>query len=53
MGRIDRGVVMVDEGGEVEYEGLVELKGVWKGREGWCGWYMMGGEGLKEKKVFL
>ena len=42
-------LVILDEGGDLHYEAFLELKALWNATEGYCGWYMMGADGLREK----
>lgn len=42
-------VVIIDEAGDLEYTAFLELKELWNGTEGGCGWYMMGADGLEAK----
>lgn len=42
-------VIIIDEAGDLEYEAFLEIKEFWNATEGWCGWYMMGADGLRAK----
>ena len=42
-------LVILDEAGDLYYEAFLELKALWNATEGFCGWYMMGADGLKRK----
>jgi hypothetical protein len=42
-------VVIIDEAGDLEYEAFLELKELWNATENYCGWYMMGADGLRAK----
>jgi DNA transposition AAA+ family ATPase len=42
-------LVILDEAGDLYYEAFLELKAMWNATEGFCGWYMMGADGLKRK----
>lgn len=42
-------IVIVDEGGDLEYPAFLELKELWNGTDGACAWYMMGADGLRAK----
>lgn len=42
-------VVIVDEAGDLEYNAFLELKELWNATDGYCGWYMMGADGLRAK----
>lgn len=46
---IEKPVVILDEAGDLSYEAFLELKALWNATEGWCGWYMMGADGLRKK----
>ena len=46
---IDRPVVILDEFGDANNSVFLELKEFWNATEGYCGWYMMGAEGLQYK----
>jgi len=40
-------VIIIDEAGDLEYTAFLELKELWNATEGYCGWYMMGADGLR------
>lgn len=42
-------LVILDEAGDLDYPAWLELKALWNATENYCGWYMMGADGLKEK----
>lgn len=42
-------VIVLDEAGDLAYEAFLELKALWNATEGYCGWCLMGADGLKEK----
>jgi hypothetical protein len=46
---ISHPVVIIDEAGDLEYEAFLELKELWNATENYCGWYMMGADGLRAK----
>lgn len=46
---IEKPLVILDEAGDLSYEAFLELKALWNATEGWCGWYMMGADGLRKK----
>lgn len=46
---IDKPLIILDEAGDVDYGAFLELKAMWNATEGYCGWYMMGADGLKKK----
>ncbi len=46
---IDTPLVILDEAGDLQYEAFLELKALWNATERYCGWYMMGADGLKAK----
>lgn len=46
---INHPVVIIDEAGDLEYEAFLELKELWNATENYCGWYMMGADGLRAK----
>ncbi len=41
--------ICIDESGDLDYAGFLELKGLINGTAGRCGWYMMGADGLRCK----
>lgn len=46
---LEKPLVILDEAGDLEYTAFLELKGIWNGTDGVCGWYMMGADGLRAK----
>lgn len=46
---LERSLIILDEGGDLQYEAFLELKALWNATERCCAWYMMGADGLKEK----
>lgn len=46
---LDQPVIVLDEAGDLEYTALLEIKEIWNASDGYCGWYMMGADGLKAK----
>lgn len=42
-------IIIVDEAGDLEYKAFLELKELWNATENYCGWYMMGADGLRAK----
>lgn len=46
---ISNPLVILDEAGDLDYSAFLELKALWNAVEDYCGWYMMGADGLKEK----
>lgn len=42
-------VIVVDEAGDLEYPAFLELKELWNATDGYCGWYMVGADGLRAK----
>jgi hypothetical protein len=46
---LEKPLVILDEAGDLEYTAFLELKGIWNGTDGVCGWYMMGADGLRDK----
>lgn len=45
----EKPVIILDEAGDLEYTAFLELKELWNATESYCGWYMMGAEGLRSK----
>ena len=45
---LERPLIILDEGGDLQYEAFLELKALWNATERCCAWYMMGADGLKE-----
>lgn len=46
---LEKPLFICDEAGDLEYTAFLELKGIWNGTDGVCGWYMMGADGLRDK----
>ncbi|MWB92953.1 AAA family ATPase [Flavobacterium sp. GA093] len=46
---LEKPLIVIDEAGDLEYSAFVELKGIWNGTDGVCGWYMIGADGLRAK----
>jgi hypothetical protein len=46
---LEKPLIILDEAGDLDYSAFVELKGIWNGTDGVCGWYMMGADGLRAK----
>lgn len=46
---LEEPVIILDEAGDLNYSGLLEVKEFWNATEGVTGWFMMGAEGLKER----
>ena len=42
-------LVVLDEAGDLDYPAFLELKALWNATEHYCGWYMMGADGLQAK----
>jgi hypothetical protein len=42
-------VIMIDEAGDPDYAAFMDLKELWNATDGYCGWYMIGAEGLRAK----
>ncbi|MDR0295174.1 MAG: ATP-binding protein [Prevotellaceae bacterium] len=42
-------LIILDEAGDLSYAAFLELKAIWNATEGFCGWYMMGADGLRRK----
>lgn len=42
-------LVVLDEAGDLNYDAFLELKALWNATEGYCAWFMIGADGLKEK----
>lgn len=42
-------ILIIDEAGDLEYNAFLELKEFWNATEGFCGWYMIGADGLRAK----
>jgi hypothetical protein len=46
---VEKPIIIIDEAGDLKYEAFLELKEFWNATEGFCGWYMMGADGLRAK----
>ena len=42
-------VIIVDEAGDLEHGAFLALKEIWNATDGFCGWYLMGADGLRTK----
>ena len=42
-------IIILDEAGDLEYRTFLMLKEFWNATDGYCGWYMMGADGLRSK----
>lgn len=42
-------LIILDEAGDLNYQAFLELKSLQNRLNGYCGWYMMGADGLKAK----
>ncbi|MFV0598780.1 MAG: ATP-binding protein [Bacteroidales bacterium] len=42
-------IIIMDEAGDLDYGAFLELKEYWNATDGYCGWYLMGADGLREK----
>ena len=42
-------IIILDEAGDLQYEAFLEIKALWNATEGFCGFYMIGADGLQEK----
>jgi DNA transposition AAA+ family ATPase len=42
-------LIILDEAGDLYHEAFLELKAMWNATEGFCGWYLMGADGLRRK----
>jgi len=49
LNQLDHPVIILDEAGDLEYTAFLEVKELWNAVDGYCGWYMMGADGLKAK----
>ena len=47
--QLQKPVIILDEAGDLEYTAFLEQKELWNATDGFCGWYMMGADGLKAK----
>ncbi|WP_286913062.1 ATP-binding protein [Flavobacterium sp. UBA4197] len=46
---LEKPLVILDEAGDLEYGAFLEVKELWNGTDGACGWYMIGADGLRSK----
>jgi hypothetical protein len=46
---MEKPLVILDEAGDLSYEAFLELKALYNATDGFCGWYMMGADGLRKK----
>lgn len=46
---LEKPLIVLDEAGDLEYSAFLELKELWNGTDGVCGWYMIGANGLRAK----
>jgi len=46
---LPRPLVILDEAGDLDQSAFLELKALWNATENYCGWYMMGANGLARK----
>ncbi len=44
---IEKPIVIIDEAGDLGQVTMQEIKEFWNATEGYCGWYLMGADGLK------
>lgn len=42
-------IFIIDEAGDLEYNAFLELKEIWNATEHYCGFYLMGADGLRAK----
>ncbi|MDP9076269.1 MAG: ATP-binding protein [Bacteroidota bacterium] len=42
-------IIIIDEAGDITNDAFLELKEFWNATEGYCGWYMIGADGLRAK----
>ena len=49
LNQLDHPIIILDEAGDLEYTAFLELKEFWNATDGFCGWFMMGADGLKAK----
>ena len=42
-------LVILDEAGDLSYDAFLEVKAYWNALEKYCGWYMIGADGLRAK----
>ena len=46
---LENPIIIIDEAGDIDYAAFLELKEFWNATEGYCGWYLIGADGLKAK----
>lgn len=46
---IETPLVILDDAGDLDYPAFLELKELWNGTEGQCGWYLIGDDSLQSK----
>lgn len=46
---LDKPIVIIDEAGDLEYSAFLDIKEFYNGTANYCGWYMMGANGLRKK----
>lgn len=51
LNELDQPIIILDEAGDLEYTAFLELKEFWNATDGFCGWYMMGADGLQSKII--
>lgn len=49
LNQMEHPVVVLDEAGDLEYTAFLEVKEIWNATDGFCGWFMMGADGLRSK----
>lgn len=49
LNQLEHPVIVLDEAGDLDYTAFLELKELWNATDGFCGWYMMGADGLRAK----
>jgi hypothetical protein len=42
-------VVIIDEAGDLEYTAFLDIKEFWNGTDRYCGWYLIGADGMRAK----
>ena len=46
---LEKPIVIIDEAGDLEYSAFLDIKEFYNGTANYCGWYMMGANGLRKK----
>lgn len=46
---IQQAMVVIDEAGDLEYPAFLVIKEMWNATENYCGWLLLGADGLEEK----